>query len=94
MWYDVVEEAEEMVDTDISCDLQGYDIDPDMIRIARANAKQAGVDHLIHFQQRDVADLKHSKKIRFYHYQSAVWRTPGGQEGSSGTLYDDRTGLS
>ena len=62
MWYDVVEEAEEMVDTDISCDLQGYDIDPDMIRIARANAKQAGVDHLIHFQQRDVADLKHSKK--------------------------------
>ena len=65
MWYDVVEEAEEMVDTDISCDLQGYDIDPDMIRIARANAKQAGVDHLIHFQQRDVADLKHSKKYGF-----------------------------
>lgn len=65
MWYDVVEEAEEMVDTDISCDLQGYDIDPDMIRIARANAKQAGVDHLIHFQQRDVADLKQSKKYGF-----------------------------
>lgn len=65
MWYDVVEEAEEMVDTDISCDLQGYDIDPDMIRIARANAKQADVDHLIHFQQRDVADLKHSKKYGF-----------------------------
>lgn len=65
MWYDVVEEAEEMVDTDISCDLQGYDIDPDMIRIARANAKQAGVDRLIHFQQRDVADLKHSKKYGF-----------------------------
>lgn len=65
MWYDVVEEAEEMVDTDISCDLQGYDIDSDMIRIARANAKQAGVDHLIHFQQRDVADLKHSKKYGF-----------------------------
>ncbi len=65
MWYDVVEEAEEMVDTDIFCDLQGYDIDPDMIRIARANAKQAGVDHLIHFQQRDVADLKHSKKYGF-----------------------------
>lgn len=65
MWYDVIEEAEEMVDTDISCDLQGYDLDPDMIRIARANAKQAGVDHLIHFQQRDVADLKHSKKYGF-----------------------------
>ncbi len=65
MWYDVVEEAEEMVNTDIACDLQGYDIDPDMIRIARANAKQAGVEHLIHFQQRQVADLKHSKKYGF-----------------------------
>ena len=78
MWYDVVEEAEEMVDTDISCDLQGYDIDPDMIRIARANAKQAGVDHLIHFQQRDVADLKHSKNTALslpIRRMENAWRT-------------------
>lgn len=65
LWYDTVEEAQEMVDLDVETDLQGYDLDPDMIKIARANAKQAGVDKLIHFQQRDVTDLKHSKKYGF-----------------------------
>lgn len=65
LWYDTVEEAQEMVDFDVETDLQGYDLDPDMIKIARANAKQAGVEKLIHFQQRDVADLKHSKKYGF-----------------------------
>lgn len=65
LWYDTVEEAQEMVDLDVETDLQGYDLDQDMIKIARANAKQAGVEKLIHFQQRDVADLKHSKKYGF-----------------------------
>lgn len=65
LWYDTVEEAQEMVDLDVETDLQGYDLDPDMIKIARANAKQAGVEKLIHFQQRDVAELKHSKKYGF-----------------------------
>lgn len=65
LWYDTVEEAQEMVDLDVETDLQGYDLDPDMIKIARANAKQAGVEKLLHFQQRDVADLKHSKKYGF-----------------------------
>ena len=65
LWYDTVEEAQEMVDLDVETDLQGYDLDPDMIKIARANAKQAGVEKLIHFQQRDVTDLKHSKKYGF-----------------------------
>ena len=65
LWYDTVEEAQEMVDLDVETDLQGYDLDPDMIKIARANAKQAGVEKLIHFQQRAVTDLKHSKKYGF-----------------------------
>ena len=65
LWYDTVEEAQEMADLDVETDLQGYDLEPDMIKIARANAKQAGVEKLIHFQQRDVADLKHSKKYGF-----------------------------
>lgn len=65
LWYDTAEEAQEMVDLDVETDLQGYDLDPDMIKIARANAKQAGVEKLIHFQQRDVTDLKHSKKYGF-----------------------------
>lgn len=65
MWYDVIEEAREMIEEDASPDLQGYDVDPDMVRIARENAKQAGVAHMIHFQQRDVAETRHSKKYGF-----------------------------
>ena len=46
-------------------DIQGYDIDGDVIKAARENAKRAGVDHLIHFQQRPVAELHHPKKYGF-----------------------------
>ena len=63
--YETVKEAEEMVNTDIQVDIQGYDIDPDVVAAARENAKRAGVDHLIHFQQRAVADLRHPKKYGF-----------------------------
>lgn len=65
LWYDAVEEAQEMVDTEIQVDIQGYDIDGEVVKAARENAKRAGVDHLIHFQQRAVADLRHPKKYGF-----------------------------
>lgn len=65
MWYDTIAEAQEMVNTDIKVDIQGYDIDADVVKAARENAKRAGVDHLIHFQQRAVADLHHPKKYGF-----------------------------
>lgn len=65
LWYDTVQEAEDMVDTDIVVDIQGYDLDGEVVKAARENAKRAGVDHLIHFQQRDVAKLSHPKKYGF-----------------------------
>jgi len=65
IWKDCFDEARAEVDTDIELDLQGYDIDPEAVKIAKLNAKQAGVDHLIHFQVRDVADLNHRKKFGF-----------------------------
>lgn len=64
-WYDAIDEANDMVNDDIQVDIQGYDLDRDMVNIARQNAKMAGVDHLIHFQQRDVKDLSSSKKYGF-----------------------------
>ena len=64
-WRDCFNEARDEVDTTVEVDLQGYDIDPEAIKIARLNAKQAGVDHMIHFQVRDVGDLKHPKKYGF-----------------------------
>lgn len=64
-WYDALEEAQDMVDTRLDLDLQGYDIDGDVVKNARENAAAAGVDHLIHFQQREVAKLRHPKKYGF-----------------------------
>ena len=65
MWYEAIDEANERIDDDIEVDIQGYDIDGDVLRAARANAEEAGVDHLIHFQQRPVKDLRHPKKYGF-----------------------------
>lgn len=65
LWRECFKEAEDMVNKDIETDIQGYDIDGDIIKAARDNAKRAGVDHLIHFQQRGVSDLHHPKKYGF-----------------------------
>lgn len=65
LWQDAVEEAQDMVNKDISVDIQGYDMDGDVVKAARENAKRAGVDHLIHFQQREVAKMSHPKKYGF-----------------------------
>ena len=65
LWYECVKEAEDMIDTTVKVDIQGYDIDGEVIKAARENAKRAGVDHMIHFQQRAVADLSHPKKYGF-----------------------------
>ena len=65
LWYDAIDEANEQVKDDVEVDLQGYDLDPEVIKVARENAREAGVEHLIHFQQRDVRDLNHPKKYGF-----------------------------
>ena len=64
-WYDAVEEAQDLVDDRIETDIQGYDIDGEVIRAARENARLAGVEHLIHFQKRAVSELNHPKKYGF-----------------------------
>lgn len=65
LWYDTVSEAHELVDTDIEVSIQGYDLDAEVIKVARENAKRAGVEQLIHFQQRPVDQLNHPKKYGF-----------------------------
>ena len=65
VWKDAFDEAREEVDLNIETDIQGYDLDKNMVDVARANAKLAGVDKFIHFQQRDVKDLSHPKKYGF-----------------------------
>lgn len=65
LWYEAVNEAMDLVDDTVSVDIQGYDIDPEVVKLARENAKLAGVDHMIHFQQRPVSALSHPKKYGF-----------------------------
>ena len=64
-WYNAVDEAMEVMDDSVQVDIQGYDADGDIVRAARENAARAGVDHMIHFQQRPVAELSHPKKYGF-----------------------------
>ena len=64
-WYDAADEAQDMIDDNIETDIQGYDADGGVLRTARQNSQAAGVDHLIHFQQREVRDMRHPKKYGF-----------------------------
>jgi len=64
-WYEAIDEANDKIDNDIEVDIQGYDIDGSVIKAARQNAADAGVEHLIHFQERAVKDLRHPKKYGF-----------------------------
>ncbi len=64
-WYETMQEAQDLVDRSVEVDIQGYDIDEQVIRLARENAKRAGVDHMIHFQRRSVSELHHPKKYGF-----------------------------
>jgi putative N6-adenine-specific DNA methylase len=57
VWDDCYEEARENVDMSVSVNIKGYDIDPEMIKIARQNAKLAGVDKMIRFEVSDVSEL-------------------------------------
>lgn len=65
VWYQAITEANDLVDTGVQTDIQGYDIDGDVIRVARHNAQIAGVQDLIHFQQRPVEQLSHAGRYGF-----------------------------
>lgn len=65
LWYDAVDEANDLIDMNIEVDIQGYDMDGSIIKSARLNAADAGVESLIHFQERPLSRLSHPKKYGF-----------------------------
>jgi putative N6-adenine-specific DNA methylase len=90
IWKDSRDEALDLETPNIETDLQGYDIDPDAIAAARANAKLAGVDHLIHFQTRPVAKLSHPRKYGFIVTNPPYGeRLTGAEEDSIRKLYKE-----
>ena len=74
VWYNAYDEAEDMIRRDVQMNIQGYDLDPEIVKCAKANAKAAGVGDYIHFQARDVKDLRHPK-----HYGFIITNPPYGE---------------
>ena len=74
IWYNAFDEAHDMIRQDIEMNIQGYDIDSDIIKCAMTNAREAGVDKYIHFQARDVKDLANPK-----HYGFIITNPPYGE---------------
>ncbi|MCI8363552.1 MAG: class I SAM-dependent RNA methyltransferase [Eubacterium sp.] len=64
-WYSAVEEASDLIEEEAEVNIQGYDIDGEVLKMARANAALAGVDKQIHFQQRDIINFSSPKKYGF-----------------------------
>lgn len=65
LWYEAVTEAEDSIIRDVKMNIQGYDLDGDIVKCAMQNARDAGVEEHIHFQQRDMKDLSSPKKYGF-----------------------------
>ena len=62
IWQRARAEAEAAIEIIPDLRIEGYDLDAEVLSMARYHAKLAGVEPYIHFQQRDVRDLKTSKK--------------------------------
>lgn len=65
MWKMARDEANDLIKKDIEMSIQGFDKDGEIIKVARINAKNAGVDKFIHFQQRELAELTSNRKYGF-----------------------------
>ncbi|MBR5178544.1 MAG: class I SAM-dependent RNA methyltransferase [Lachnospiraceae bacterium] len=65
IWENARNEAKDMIRHDIELNIQGYDIDIEIIQAAMQNAKLAGVADKIHLQAKDVRDLSSSKQYGF-----------------------------
>ncbi len=85
-WYEAIDEAHDQMDTNIETDIQGYDIDGDVLKTARRNAADAGVDHLIHFSAPGSQSAEPSGEIWIYHYESSLWRKAGRKGSASETV--------
>jgi putative N6-adenine-specific DNA methylase len=61
VWQAAIEEADDQIrDEDIS--VIGYDIDPEVLSLARYHARRAGVENHIHFQQQDIESLSSNRQ--------------------------------
>lgn len=65
IWQRAREEAQDLVLHNIEMNIQGYDIDKNIVAAAKKNAELAGVENYIHFQVRPISEMSNSKKYGF-----------------------------
>lgn len=73
-WKTVRKDAYEKIYYDKDFDIFGYDIDERSVKMARENAEMAGVDDIIHFQERPLQELSTQ-----YKYGTIVTNPPYGE---------------
>lgn len=74
LWREARKETHDLTNYNRELDISGTDINPDLINIARKNAIEAGVENLIHFQARPLAELSSKKK-----YGKVICNPPYGE---------------
>jgi len=65
MWVETRTEAADLIRKDVSLEIEGYDLDKEVLSLARYHAREAGVEKYIHFQERPLADLSSKKKYGY-----------------------------
>lgn len=76
-WNKAIEEADDLVKTDVCTNLYGSDIDPAIIELAKENAKDAGCDKLIHFTSAPIKEI--SCEVWAQNYGFLVTNPPYGE---------------
>ncbi|GED56889.1 class I SAM-dependent RNA methyltransferase [Brevibacillus formosus] len=64
-WREARAETHDLARYDQKLEIIGTDIDDEILKIARRNATEAGVDDLIHFQRMDVRDVRTKRKYGY-----------------------------
>ena len=65
VWDKAKEEARSLMRNDVELNVQGYDIDESALKVARINAKLAGLEDKLHFQKRDIKELSSKDRYGF-----------------------------
>lgn len=65
IWWDIRKEAFDKIDNDVKFKIYGYDIDEEVIKIARENAQIAGVDEYIEFNVKDATTFSSDVEYGF-----------------------------
>ncbi|MED4780231.1 class I SAM-dependent RNA methyltransferase [Brevibacillus choshinensis] len=64
-WREARAETHDLARYDQKMEIIGTDMDEEILKIARINAAEAGVDDLIHFQRMDMRDIRTKKKYGY-----------------------------